>query len=123
MTVTLLRPSSRASAKIGPALTARVVRAEAARTVVALQGEADASTTAVLSQALSQVIASRAGSVVIDLDHLTFIDSASVRVIATAHHLLASQGRTLFVRAPSRLATRVLDLFGLAALIQGPDVA
>ena len=47
-----------------------------------------------------------------------FIDTAIVRVMATALQLLDRQGRKLTVRSPSRLAARVLDLFGLADLIE-----
>lgn len=121
MTLTLLPSEAGASGEIGPVLDVRVVRVEAVCTVVALRGEADWSTTAVLSDALSRVIASRAGHVVVDLGPLAFIDSATVRIIATAHQLLVGQGRTLSVRSPSRLAVRVLDLFGLAALIEAPE--
>ncbi len=121
MTLTLLPSPARARDKIGTVLDVRVVRAEAARTVVALRGEADASTTAILSDALSRVIASPAGDVVVDLGELEFIDTATVRVIATTHHLLVGQGRALTVRSASRLATRVLDVFELGALIEAPD--
>jgi anti-anti-sigma factor len=121
MTLTLLPSPGRARDQIGTVLDVRVLRAEAARTVVALRGEADRSTTAILSDALSRMVASRAGDVVIDLGQLEFVDTATVRVIATAHDLLGGQGRTLTVRSPSRLAIRVLDLFGLAELIEGPE--
>ena len=117
MTVTLLRSPARPSDTESAILDVRVVRAEAARTVVALRGEADWSTTAILSDALSRVIASRAGDVVVDLGELGFIDTATVRIIATAHRFLADHGRTLSVRSPSRLASHVLSLFGLADII------
>ena len=119
MPVTLLPSPARA---IGTVLDVRVVRAEADRTIVALRGEADASTTAILSDAVSRVIASRAGNVVVDLSQLEFVDTATVRVIATAHHLLASQGRTLAVRSPSRLGRQVLELFALTHLIEAVEV-
>ncbi len=122
MTLTLLPSPPRARDKIGPVLTVRVVRVEAARTVVALRGEADWSTNAILSDALARVIASRAGDVVIDLGELEFIDTATVRVLATAHHLLAMQGRTLAVRSPSRLGRRVLELFALTDVIEAVEV-
>ena len=118
MALTLLPSPARASNKSGTRLTVRVVHAGAARAVLSLRGEADVSTTAILSDALSRMIASRAGDVVVDVGLLEFVDTATIRVIATAHHLLAGQGRTLTVRSPSRLAIQMLDLFGLAELIE-----
>jgi anti-anti-sigma factor len=111
-----------ARTRLSVSLTIQVVRVEPHRTVVALRGEADVTTTGVLSDALSRIIASRAGDVVIDLGQLAFIDSASVRVLATAHHLLAGQGRTMTVSSPSRLGRRVLDLFGLTDAIEEVEV-
>jgi anti-anti-sigma factor len=94
------------------------VHAEGRRTVVALHGEADISTQRVLSDLLGRVIADRTGNVVIDLAGATFIDTAIVRVIATTQQLLHRQDRILTVRSPSRLATRLLQLFVLSDLIE-----
>ena len=66
------------------------------------------------------MIALRTGDVVIDLTESTFVDTAIVRDFADAQQLLDRQGRKLTFRSPSRLATRVLHLFGLADLI-GPE--
>jgi anti-sigma B factor antagonist len=122
MSLTLLPRSTRPAHAVGIGLTVRVVRAAASRTVVSLAGEADCSTTAELSDALSRVVASHGGDVVIDLSDLAFIDTANIRVLATAHHLLADQGRTLEVRSPSRLGRRVLELFGLVHVIEDTAV-
>lgn len=121
MTLTLLPVTPLARDSRGALLTVRVVRAEAARTVVAMRGEADWSTTAILSDALSRVIASHVGDVAIELGELDFIDTATVRVIATAHHLLAGQERALTVRSPSRLARRVLEVFALTNAIEAVE--
>ena len=90
-------------------------------TIVALRGESDASTTTSLSDALSHVVAVDAGDVVIDLAALTFLDSATVRVLARLKELLAHHGRALTVRSPSRTADQILDLLGLTDLIEAPD--
>ena len=123
MSLTLLPPSTRPAHTVGVGLTLRVVRDEASRSVVLLAGEADCATTAALSDALSRVVALRSGDVVIDLNDLEFIDAAAVRVLATAHHLLAGQGRTLEVRSPSRLGRRLLELFDLGDVIERIEVA
>jgi anti-anti-sigma factor len=122
MAHTVFPASARPAQGARSALTA-VVGAEGTRTVVVVWGEADSSTTAVLSDALSRVIASQAGDVVIDLAEAEFIDTATVRVLAAALQLLDRQGRELTVRSPSRLAARVLDLFGLAYLVEARDGA
>jgi len=86
--------------------------------VVALHGEADLSTRRALSDVLCQVIARRSGAVVIDLGEATFIDTATTRVLATAHQLLACQDRALSFRSPSRLAAEMLGRFDLTDLVE-----
>jgi anti-anti-sigma factor len=95
-----------------------VVHAEATHIVVTLRGEADVSTRPALADVLSRVIAHGAGDVAIDLAPVTFIDTATVRALATGQLLLDRRGRALTIRSPSRLAVRVLELFGLADLIE-----
>ncbi len=118
MTITVPTPSSGTLHRVRFGLLTAVVREEGKRTVVVLRGEADMSTTSVPSDAMSWVIASRTGDVVIDLAELEFIDSATVHVLADAQQLLERVGRTMTFRSPSRLAARVLDVFGLSDLIE-----
>lgn len=119
MVLTVRPPSARAAASRRFSLRT-LVRTEGPQTVVVLRGEADFSTTSVLSDALSRVIALCAGDVVIDFAELEFMDTATCRILVGARQLLDRQGRTLIVRSPSALASRVLHFFGLADLI---DVA
>jgi anti-anti-sigma factor len=121
MTITVPSPSSGSLHRVRFGLLTAVVREEGRRTVVVLRGEADMSTTSVPSEAMSWVIASRTGDVVIDLAELEFIDSATVHVVADAQQLLARAGRTMTFRSPSRLATRVLHVFGLSDLIEARE--
>jgi anti-anti-sigma regulatory factor len=72
----------------------------------------------VLCDTFSRVITSGGGDVVIDLTQSTFVDTGTVRVLSTARQLLDRQGRNLTFRSPSRLAVRMLDMFGLAGLIE-----
>jgi anti-anti-sigma factor len=98
-----------------------VASAEGASTVVALRGEADLSTRAVLADALSRVVAFGDGDVVVDLAETAFIDSAGARTLAMAHQLLQRRDRALSFRSPSTKATQLLGLFGLTDLIDGRD--
>jgi anti-sigma B factor antagonist len=118
-------PADIAPPGIGGTVTSPVVHTEATRTVVTLRGETDLSTRPALADALSRVIATGNGDVVVDLAAVTFIDTAIVRSLATGQRLLDRTGRTLTFRSPSRLAVRVLDMFGLTELIEpapGPAV-
>jgi len=101
-------------------LLTAVVREEGTRTLVVLRGEADISTTCVPADVLAWVTARRTGDVVVDLGELEFIDSATVRLLAEGQQLLERQGRTMTFRSPSRLAARVLNVFGLADSIETP---
>jgi anti-anti-sigma factor len=99
------------------------IHQEGTLTVITLQGEADVSSRPVLSDVLCRLIADGSGDVVIDLAEANFIDTAVVRTVATAQHLLHRQGRKLTLRSPSRLATRLLQLFVLADLIETEEPA
>jgi anti-anti-sigma factor len=81
-------------------------------------GESDFSTTSVLTDVLSRVITLWSGDVVIDLADAEFIDSSTVGVLAAAQQSLDRQQRELTFRSPSRLAARVLQVFGLSDLIE-----
>jgi anti-anti-sigma factor len=119
MTFTVL---PRSTARVDASLTT-VVRLDRSQTVVVLQGDAGITNRAALSDVFSRVITSRAGDVVVDLSELGFIDSGGVRIFAISQEWLDRQGRTLSFRLPSPLATRVLDQWGLAALIESREGA
>jgi anti-sigma B factor antagonist len=117
MTVTGRPPSARAAVASDPRSTP-IVRSEGTRTVVVPRGEADFFTSPALLDVLSQVIDLRAGDVVVDLGAVDFIDSAAVPIVARARHSFADRGRKLTFRSPSRVAARLLDLFGLSDYIE-----
>jgi anti-anti-sigma factor len=85
--------------------------------VVALRGEADASTRTEMCDVLFRVMARGAGDVLIDLADLSFMDASTGRILATAQQLLERNGRTLAVRSPSRVAQQVLHAVGMSHLI------
>ena len=125
MALAVLPPSVRTTPSHRGRLTA-TVRAEDARTIVALRGEADLASQPVVAQVVSQVIAASGGDIVVST-RLDFVDSASLRCVGLAQQLLHVQGRTLTVRAPSRMAAKILGLLGLSHLVEGqrwvPDMA
>jgi anti-sigma B factor antagonist len=121
MAVVLIPLSSRFEHD-GMSATATVaIRNDGSQTIVAILGEADLSNRPVLADALAGVIARDAGDVVIDLTRTEFVDSAVIRVLAEGQRILARRGRRLTFRSPSRVAARLLDLFGLTRSVETAD--
>jgi anti-anti-sigma factor len=118
MALRMLPPSAATAPSVRFARIIPEVHAEGTRSVVAIRGEADISTRQDLCEVLCRVTADGTGDVVVDLANATFIDTAIVRVLATAQQLLHRQDRILTLRSPSRLATRVLAVLGLTDLIE-----
>ena len=84
---------------------------------VTVVGEIDLATGAALRGRLDQVIASTAGTVVLDLAGVGFIDSSGLRVLVETHRRLAAMNRSLRVHDPSAPTRRVLRITGL-----GPEL-
>lgn len=99
------------------------VSAEGATTVVALRGEADVATLPALVGAFARLIADGEGDVVVDLAQLEFMDTATIRAVVRARAVLAGDGRQLTIRSPSRIAGRVLAVFGLTQLVSSVATA
>ena len=92
---------------------------EGAATVIALRGEADVATLHVIVDALAGVIAEEDGDVIVDLARTDFIDTAALRAVLRAREVLRRGDRQLSLRSPSRIAGRLLSVFGLSHLV-GP---
>ena len=92
--------------------------AEGAATVIALRGEADLAALPAVVDMFVRVIADHQGAVVVDLAQAEFIDIATARVLGRAGEFLGHRGRQLTPRSPSRLAIRVLAVFGLCHLVE-----
>jgi anti-anti-sigma factor len=90
------------------------------RLVVWVRGEHDISTAAALSETLTGVVAGDGGDLVVDLSGVPFMDASTVGVIVRVCGHLRRRSRSLAVRSPSTSARRILDLCGLADLID-PD--
>lgn len=86
-------------------------------TVVWLRGEQDIAAAAALSETLAWAIALDDADLVVDLSRVNFMGAATVGVIIRAREFLRPQSRSVVVRSPSTCARRVLDLCGLADLL------
>ena len=96
---------------------------EGGSTLVVLRGEADICTLPVVVDALARVIAERDGNVVVDLAQTKFIDTAALRAVLRARQVLAGGERQLTLRSPSRIAGRLLSVFGLSHLVSPAGAA
>ncbi|HVE64491.1 MAG TPA: STAS domain-containing protein [Mycobacteriales bacterium] len=91
---------------------------EQRHTVIYLRGEHDLSTVHSLTDELAPVTATGDADVVLDLSGLRFLDASTVGVIVHAAASLRSQSRTLTLRRPPAFIQRVLDLCGVAHLVE-----
>ena len=88
--------------------------------VVFLRGEHDRATRAAVSTAIGARVTLGRGDLVIDLSGVTFMDASTVGVIVDARTALRHRGRDLVLRQPSSCARRLIELCGLADLLERP---
>ncbi len=113
MTLTALAPSPRPVSTLVVTMTV-----EGATTVITLRGDADLAGLPILADTLARVVAHHDGPVVVNLSETAFIDTAMVRALGQAGQFLDDRGRELTIRAPSRLAMRMLTLLGASAVVE-----
>jgi len=86
--------------------------------IVALSGEADATTAAELRETLATQLGTGARLLTVDASGLKFLDSASLRVlILAARALKGRHGRLVFAR-PQPLVARLLEITGADRLLE-----
>lgn len=81
-------------------------------------GEHDRSTVGLISTALVDAIDTDDCDVAVDLSGVSFMDCSTVGALIHGRGLLVSRDRRLTVRFPSRSQRRLLELCGLAELIE-----
>jgi anti-anti-sigma factor len=86
-------------------------------TVVWLRGKHDASTQAALSESMARVIALDDADLIIDLSGVESMSSATVGVIKRAVEFLRPRSRSVSLQCPSPAALRVVEVSGLAELV------
>ncbi|MGY1633308.1 STAS domain-containing protein [Geodermatophilus sp. SYSU D01186] len=109
MTATSLPPT-------GDLVTIDVARS-ATSVRLAVSGEVDSSTAPALRDAVDDAFAAGAGEIVVDLDAVTFLDSAGLCVLAGAHRRGEEDGVRLRVLASGRAVIRPLQITGLWELL------
>jgi anti-anti-sigma factor len=122
----LVRTTSRPNVP-GPVFDSFVVSVDLADSSVriGLRGELDVADAPTLAAVLTSAIDNGVRRLVLDLVELAFIDAAGIGVIVRAHNRLTTLGGVLTVRSPSPMLRRILDLTGLADLVQpvAPEAA
>ena len=92
-------------------------------TVVTAAGEIDSTSAPVLRQQLDAILDSDVRELTIDLGQVSFLDSAGLCVLATAHRRAVRQDVRMRVLASSRAVIRPLQITGLWDLLRAERVA
>lgn len=103
---------------VSSGLSADVITRSGDRTVIWLDGEHDFSTLPALTDVLTRAISAGDADLVVDLSGVTFIGAATIDELIRCRNRLGLQSRTLTLRSPSRFATRLLNLCGLADTVE-----
>jgi anti-anti-sigma factor len=91
-------------------------RANGARTLIRLTGEADATTPA-LAETLAAECARKPRPLLLDMAGLAFIDSAAIHDVIRAHRALRASGGRLALISPSPIVARILQLTAVDTII------
>ena len=86
-------------------------------------GEIDSTTAPLLNQHLGVVLDTDVRELTVDLGGVTFLDSAGLCVLATAHRRAVRQDVHMRVLASSRAVIRPLQITGLWALLRAEQVS
>ena len=81
-----------------------------------LKGELDLGTAHCLARALERAYEDGAGTVVVDLSGLEFIDSTGLHELVVALMRQRARGGDVLLRAPNPTTARVLEIVGLDQL-------
>jgi anti-anti-sigma factor len=102
----------------GPAVLTSSFTHEGDVVVVALDGESDCCTTEALGRALAEAAGLGGSGIVVDLQGVTFMDVATVRVLFLASVAAAERSHTFALRAPTTGSRRLLELCGARGLVE-----
>ena len=91
---------------------------DGAGATVVLAGEIDLATAPELQARLESLIDATTGDVALDVARVTFLDSTGLHVIALVHRRLRDACRQLRVQPIERTRRRVLELSGMARLLE-----
>ena len=70
-----------------------------------------------LQKHLLEAVQAHAGEVVVDLEHATYIDSAGLGVLVSAHNRLMARGGNLVTCSPTPRSMKSLEIAGLSSYL------
>jgi len=88
-------------------------QAGSATCVARLSGEVDSVAAPVVREALDRCISEGCRSIVLDLEHVTYLDSSALGLLVWADHRLQPLSGTLLLAGAGRDVARILELSGL----------
>ena len=94
-----------------------LISREGGHTVIWLVGDQDLATVSVLETALTEILELDDDHLVVDLRETAFVDAATIGALVRNRTAFRQRSRDLTVRAPSDFVRRVLDLCGVAHLV------
>ncbi len=94
-----------------------------ATAAVRAAGEIDSTTAPLLSQHLTELLDTQVRELTVDLRGVSFLDSAGLCVLATAHRRAVRQDVRMRVLASSRAVVRPLQITGLWDLLHAEQKA
>jgi len=94
---------------------------DADEVALSIRGDVDVVTAPDLAAVLAAVLDQGHSSVVVDLAETAFLGVAGLRIIETSARRLAATRSALSIRAPSKLVRRLLQLTGLADVVNVVD--
>jgi anti-sigma B factor antagonist len=83
---------------------------------VAVRGDVDVATAPLLQDALDEAVRATAGTLVLDLTGVEFLDSSGINVLLRIRALLGREDRALALVCPPGPPRRVLELAGIEDL-------
>ena len=90
--------------------------------LVTAAGEIDSTSSPILRQRLDDLLDGEARELTVDLGGVTFLDSAGLCVLASAHRRAVRQGVRMRVLASSRAVIRPLEITGLWQLLDAEKI-
>ena len=91
--------------------------------IVTAAGEVDSTSAPVLRQHLDALLDGEVGELTVDLRQVSFLDSAGLCVLATAHRRAVRQDVRMRVLASSRAVIRPMQITGLWELLRAEQVS
>jgi anti-anti-sigma factor len=80
--------------------------------VISVAGELDISNYQHLRECLDEVTTAGVSEVILDVEHLTFMDSAGLSVLVSCHKRMEAEGGSFSILAPTNIVKRLFDVTG-----------